>query len=205
MRAKNVVVLLSGGLDSTVCASIAKGDGSLLCCVFVNYGQPAMVQELEASSSWCLTNNVELIYVTAGIDCEQLYAGTGERGARVVPGRNGVLISLAVACASRMCPAEDKPQVWIGCSAQDEVDYPDCRPDYIRAVSDLSLATYGVSVSSPLLNFSRKAVTTLAKSLNVMVHKCWSCYEPSEGKPCGTCNSCTQMESSQSSNKSPKN
>jgi 7-cyano-7-deazaguanine synthase len=185
-----VVVLLSGGVDSAVLASIAARANRLACAVFVDYGQPAAIQERTAASRWCGLNRARLEQLRAdfpGVDT--LAIGAGASGPRIVPCRNLILISLAASVAAS-CGASE---VWYGATAADVAEYPDCRPEYAAALGRVLALDGGVTIHAPLSGMRRQDVVSLGRALGVVLSECWSCYQPAAtGEPCGTCNSCRQ-------------
>lgn len=184
-----VVVLFSGGVDSTVLATIAERSNRLAAAVFVDYGQPALSQERVAAQRWCGLNRTRLIEARAtiaGTDAA-LAIGAGQPGPRVVPCRNLIFLSIAAGAAVTLGARE----VWYGATLSDQADYPDCRPEFAAALSRV-LELDGVSVHAPLSGMRRQDVVSLGRALGVSFVNSWSCYEPIAGKPCGACNSCRQ-------------
>lgn len=187
----DVVVLLSGGVDSTVVASLAKDADRLRAAVFINYGQPALVNERDAAVMWCARNATELLVfdVDGGVLMgDTMRIGVGITGARVVPGRNALLLACAVSAAVSVGATE----VWYGAMRGDEADYPDCRESFVQGFSAMSEATYGVVVRAPFLErgLTKQGVIELGQQLGVDLAATWSCYEPDGRHPCGRCNSC---------------
>lgn len=188
---RDVVVLLSGGLDSTVLAASALKVGRLRACLSFRYGQPHMEAEMMAARKWCYENGVERVVVDVpmpGVSAA-MHTGVGAAGPRVMPGRNLVLIAHAVQYAATVGAAE----VRIGACADDAADYPDCRPDFVAAAAGLA-AVYGVRVEAPYVHLRKTDIVRIANGLGVDIAATWSCYEPrSVGfgfEPCGTCNAC---------------
>lgn len=187
---KDVMVLLSGGLDSTVLATIANRAGRLAVAAFVDYGQPAAAQEREAAQRWCGRNTSRLIELRAAFPAAiGLASGVGAPGPRVIPCRNLILISLAASSA----PEVGAREVWYGATGADQASYPDCRPEFAAALSAVLALDGGVTVRAPLAGMLRPEVRALAVALQVAVADTWSCYQAREdGMPCGECDSCRQ-------------
>jgi len=183
----DVVVLLSGGLDSTTLCHLAMKQGRLHSVVSAYYGQPAAMWEQHAAGEWAKKHGVqrEVLHLTLpGANAMDL--GAGESGPRVAPGRNLVLVAHAVAHAAAIGARE----VWIGACADDYVDYADCRGGFVRSVSDAAGA-YGVRVVAPLASHTKRGVVGLARTLGVDIAATWSCYQPGRSpEPCGTCAAC---------------
>ena len=180
---KRTLVLLSGGIDSTVVATFSLP--MLRACLFVDYGQPAGMQEERASRRWCDAFGIEWLWAKLPLDGLALRDGDGPR---IVPGRNLALISLGISFAlSRGCN-----EVRIGCNA-DDACYPDCRPEFIEAADALA-RVYGVRVLAPLVGMTKADVLTMAGRYGVNLGAAWTCYSPVDRKPCGACLACTTRE-----------
>ncbi len=190
---RDVVVLHSGGLDSTTLAQMVNDSGRLAASVFIDYGQPALEQEGRAVRRWCGLNHVRLVVSAVDIPGarESMYLGTGVPGSRVIANRNAIMLSLAAAAAVGLGARE----VWYGATAADAFDYPDCRPDFAAALSYALELACGIRVRCPFASMERAEVRALSVALQVVSDCVWSCYQPTDaGEPCGACNSCCQEE-----------
>lgn len=177
---KNVVVLLSGGLDSMVLAERARVAGTLAGCVFVDYGHPAQIPEGWKAFSYCGSKGVPLKVVHVfGLCLGDM--GT-EVGARVVANRNAVLLSAAANAAVSFFGASE---IQIGAISDDQRDYVDCRPEFFWSMTE----ALGLSVSAPLVTLSKEDVMREAVFLGLRPADSWSCYGPGP-EPCGSCPSC---------------
>ena len=111
-----------------------------------------------------------------------------------VPARNLVFLSLTLAWAEAI-GARD---IYIGVNALDYSGYPDCRPEFIAAFSDLAqLATKagagggGFTIHAPLQYLGKAEIVLEARRLGLDPAMCWSCYDPQDdGAACGLCDSC---------------
>ena len=145
---KAAVVLLSGGLDSMVCAALAREQGFDVLALTIDYGQRHRV-EIEAARRIAARLAVRHIILpidlaafggsalTADIDVPKDGVGaSGEGGIPVtyVPARNTVFLSLALAWAE----AAGARDLFIGVNALDYSGYPDCRPEFIAAFEALA-------------------------------------------------------------------
>lgn len=187
---RDVVVLLSGGLDSTVVAASALADGCLHSCVSVRYGQPNMEAEMMASRKWCDNHEVKREVIVTPMPGSEMRTGIGTPGPRVLPGRNLLMIALAVQYAA----AVGARTVRLGACKNDADDYPDCRMNFIDSIGAQTLEAYGVSVTAPLIHMPKAAIVREARRLGVDISATWSCYEPRPTgftfSPCGSCNAC---------------
>jgi 7-cyano-7-deazaguanine synthase len=189
----DVLVLFSGGLDSTTLLYEAVGAGRLGLAVWMRYPHPACAAEYRAQVA--IRRDLELRGIKVRLmelsppifGTDTMHAGVGATGPRVLPGRNLLFLSLAVNIAA----ANGLAEVQFGASDADADNYPDCRPAFVESVDAMSRA-WGVRVRAPLLGSSRADVLRRAGAAGVPLGLVWSCYEPREGAPCGECDSCTQ-------------
>lgn len=175
------IVLLSGGLDSaTVLASFVARGAECLAVGF-DYGQPH-VTELDRAEE--IAAHYGVPFERIGLPA-MLSAKTDDV---VFAGRNLVLASLAVAIAQ----ARGFDEIAIGCNASDWLRFPDCRPEFWRALEKCADA-YGVTLVSPLIYHSKQDVAEQARKLGVPIELTWSCYSPGP-EPCGECLACKTRE-----------
>ena len=201
-----IVILLSGGLDSYTAGALLKADGYRLNALSVRYGQ-RHVRELDAArrvaSALGVARHLELSVelsrvggsaLTANIDVPKDRTIDEQIPVTYVPARNTVLLSLALAWAEALGVSD----IGIGANALDYSGYPDCRPEYLRAFEALAnLATKaGVQgtrfrIHAPLLQKSKAQIIERGLSLGLDYALTHSCYDPSDdGRPCGRCDSC---------------
>lgn len=186
------LVLFSGGVDSLVLASEAVAERRLGLLLHVVYPHPAQSHERRAVAAATLEwhrlgVSAPILEAHLPLSADTLSAGVGAAGYRVVPGRNLALIALAVNLAA----ARGLRRVLLGATASDRDGYPDCRPDFVAAVSALS-APWGVEVAAPLVDCSRADVLRRGAVAGAPLGTAWSCYQPDGCAPCGRCGSCTQ-------------
>ncbi len=199
------VVLLSGGLDSMVCAALAREGGFGLLVLTVDYNQRHRV-EIEAAAliAEALGASRQIVLpldltsfggsaLTAEIDVPK--SGVGE-GIPVtyVPARNTIFLSLALGWAE----AAGARDLFIGVNALDYSGYPDCRPEFVAQFESLAntATKAGVegdrfAVHTPLLHMSKADIAREAARLGLDAGLSWSCYDPAPGGlHCGLCDSC---------------
>lgn len=177
------VVLLSGGIDSLVCAERERRAETLAGCVFVDYGHPAQIPEGWKAFAFCGSRAVPLRVVHVfGLDLGDMRSGFG---ARVVPGRNAVLLAAAANVAGSLGARE----IVIGCNAADQRDYPDCRPAFLAAMQ----GALGLKVRAPLVTQAKASIVADARRLGLTREDAWSCYGPGP-VPCGDCPCCRSAD-----------
>jgi 7-cyano-7-deazaguanine synthase len=201
------VVLLSGGLDSTTAAALARREGWELYGLTVRYGQVHALETAAArrvAVALGFVRHVELDVNLAAFGGSTL---TGDGAvpkdrpldaagipSTYVPARNTVFLSLALAW-SEVLGAD---RIVIGVNALDYSGYPDCRPEYIAAFEHLAdQATKAgvegrrVRVWAPLQHLSKADIIRLGVELGIDYAMTHSCYDPGpDGRPCGRCDSC---------------
>jgi len=198
------VVLLSGGLDSMVCAAIAREQGYSVIALTVDYNQRHRV-ELEAAKRIAAELANRHIVLPLDLrafggsaltsDIEVPKDGLAE-GIPVtyVPARNTIFLSLALGLAE----ASGARDLFIGVNALDYSGYPDCRPEFIGGFERLAnLATKaGVegdrfTIHAPLQDMSKADIAREAERLGLDAGLSHSCYDPQpDGRHCGRCDAC---------------
>ena len=201
---KQAVVLLSGGLDSMVCAALAREAGFGVLALTVDYNQRHRV-ELEAAKR--IAAELADRHIILPIDLRAFGGsaltsetavpkdGVGE-GIPVtyVPARNTIFLSLALGWAE----AAGARDLFIGVNALDYSGYPDCRPDFVEAFGKVAnLATKaGVegdpfTIHAPLQHMSKADIAAEAARLGLDARMSHSCYDPApDGRHCGLCDAC---------------
>ena len=198
------VVLLSGGLDSMVCAALAREAGFEVHALTVDYGQRHRI-ELDAART--IAAGLALRHIVLPLDLRAfggsaLTADTAvpkdgvKPGVPVtyVPARNTIFLSLALALAE----ASGARDIFIGVNALDYSGYPDCRPEYVAEFQRLAnLATRagvegdGFTIHAPLLAMSKAEIAKEAQRLGLDAGLSHSCYDPlPDGRHCGRCDAC---------------
>jgi len=198
------VVLLSGGLDSAVTAWIAKRECEELFALSFDYGQSHSVEQKSAKLLGEVLGVSKHLFFSLplhDIGGSSLF-GEGEIPAKGlskgipttwVPQRNAIFCAIAFGWAEVV--GADK--VYIGVNVIDYSGYPDCRPEFIRALCRaLNLASKrfvetgsGICLVTPIIDLTKKEIISLGLKLGVPLRLCWSCYQGGE-TPCGLCDSC---------------
>ena len=190
-----VVLILSGGLDSTTVLYKLLNEGKEVVALSFNYGQKGKY-ELKCASEVCEINNVEhhifdistildLLKWSSIVDEEK--TNVADPHDTVVPSRNTILLELATAFAiSNDCDA-----VYYGAIKGDVNDYPDTTPLFLEKINELNkVNNYKyIPIYAPLVDKEKYEVVLEAWELNVPLDKTWSCYVNAE-EPCGECFSC---------------
>jgi 7-cyano-7-deazaguanine synthase len=201
---KQAVVLLSGGLDSMVCAALAREAGFSVVALTIDYGQRHRV-ELESAKAIAAGLADRHIVVpldlrafggSALTDEIDVPKGSPDNSIPVtyVPARNTIFLSLALGLAE----ASGARDIYIGVNSLDYSGYPDCRPEFIAEFGRLAnLATKaGVegepfTIHAPLLRMSKADIAREAQQHGLDAGLSHSCYDPlPDGRHCGECDAC---------------
>ncbi|MCR5177305.1 MAG: 7-cyano-7-deazaguanine synthase QueC [Anaerovibrio sp.] len=203
---QKAVVLLSGGLDSTVCMAVAKSKGFDIYPISFNYHQRHNI-ELEGAKKVAefykvkkhliIETNMEQIGGSALTDNHiEVPEGNVDRDdvpVTYVPARNLIFLSYAMGYAEVI----GADYVFIGVNAVDYSGYPDCRPEFIEKFQvAANYATKAgtedgrhITIETPLQNLSKKEIVQLGSRLEAPLQFTHSCYKGGE-KACGVCDSC---------------
>ncbi len=211
MSRSRAVVCLSGGMDSTVCATLAARDYDSYGLHF-SYGQRTQGRELQAARDVAkavgLKDLMELdtdlfrriggsALTDSTMDVPEAVDGAmrgaaSRAGSEVpvtyVPFRNAHFLSAAVSWAEVL----GATTVFMGAVEQDSSGYPDCRPAYYEAFNDLirmGTKEGEIKVVTPLIKLRKHEIVTLGVELGAPLHVSWSCYS-GETEACGVCESC---------------
>jgi len=202
----NVVVCLSGGMDSSVCAALAVRDfgAQATAALHISYGQRTEAREQKAFRSICdrLGIRKRLVVRTpffraiggsalTDADIDVPDAGP-EIGSQVpvtyVPFRNAHFLSAAVSWAEVL----GATRIYIGAVQQDSSGYPDCRPEFYQAFNQAIAAGTKegkIRIETPLIALRKADIVRLGLELGAPFDLTWSCYSR-EDEACGSCDSC---------------
>ena len=196
------VVLLSGGMDSCVCAALAARDFDA-AAVHISYGQRTEARERKAFLDICdrlgihdrLVARNEALRAIGGsaltdekIPVPESHAIGNDIPVTYVPFRNAHFLSVAVSWAE-VLGAE---KIYIGAVEQDSSGYPDCRPAYYQAFNQVirSGTKEGrIEIVTPLIGMRKSGIVTLGLELGAPLDLTWSCYSRQD-RACGVCDSC---------------
>lgn len=205
------VVLLSGGMDSCVCAAMAiQAHGAEhVALLHAGYGQRTQQRERQAFESIADFYRVQQRLVVqldhfraiggSALTDESIAVpghqhisdspGTGEIPVTYVPFRNAHFLSIAVSWAEVM----GAHSIYIGAVAEDSSGYPDCRPEYYRVFQELirvgTRPETHIEIATPVISLKKSEIIRKGIELGAPLHLTWSCYQ-SEDVPCGRCDSC---------------
>lgn len=216
---KNVIVLLSGGLDSSTLAYFAANNTSpqiqnKIFTLTFDYGQRHKKELVSALKISKKVKAVEhkivkfdlTIFGNSSLTDTSLKVPKGRRllltaknklisgsiPSTYVPARNTIFLAFALAYAE----AVNASEIYIGVNSIDYSGYVDCRPEFIKRFQELAkvATSFGVNgnpikIKTPLINLTKAEIVRLGEKLGVDWSLTWSCYLGEE-LACGLCDSC---------------
>lgn len=198
---KDKLIIVSGGMDSITMLYDYKD--SIALGVSFNYGSNHNAREIPFAEYHCKKLGIPHITIDLGFmpkyfksslldgaDAipEGNYNDENMRST-VVPFRNGIMLSIAVGIAE----SNGLKYVMMANHSGDHAIYPDCRPEFVTAMTSAAKAgTYNdVEILSPYTNITKTEIALRGKALGVDYSKTWSCYKGGE-KHCGKCGTCRE-------------
>jgi len=200
---ENVVLIHSGGIDSTVLLYQLLKEGHKVTAISFTYGSKHNIQEAIHATSICAVADVDRMVIPLdfmpAISQSALMADGGPIPEghyesptmidTIVPFRNGIMLSIAAGYADN----NGMSSVYIGAHGGDHAVYPDCRAEYIHAMDRaVKLGTSDiVAIKAPFLGMSKADIVKLGDKLEVPFKYTWTCYK---GKyvHCGKCGACVE-------------
>ena len=200
---KDSVIIVSGGLDS-ITLLYDKAETIALAVSF-DYGQNHGAKELPFAAHHCRKLGIPHITIPLsfmhryfksslldGAEAipEGHYAEENMKST-VVPFRNGIMLAIATGIAE----SHGLKRVYIANHGGDHTIYPDCRPDFIRAMDGAATAgTFvNVRIEAPYTNITKADIVRRGTALGVDYSKTWSCYKGSDVH-CGKCGTCVERK-----------
>jgi 7-cyano-7-deazaguanine synthase len=197
------VVLMSGGMDSCVTASIASQTYQI-AALHASYGQRTEARELRSfhavADYLCVTDRLAV-----QLDHFRTIGGSSLTDPRMaireadlesreipntyVPFRNAHFLSIATSWAEVLGASK----IFIGAVWEDSSGYPDCRPEYYEAFNRVIKAgtrpSTNITIETPLIHLSKREIVQKGAEIGAPFHLTWSCYRDSD-VACGVCDSC---------------
>ncbi|MEA3187459.1 MAG: 7-cyano-7-deazaguanine synthase [Chthoniobacter sp.] len=200
---KNVVVLLSGGLDSVCALHEAARQHIVRAALSFDYGAKHNHREIPHAGHHCrklgIAHGIIRLNFVAELFKSDLLKGGGAipdghyeeatMKATVVPFRNGIMLSVAAGFAE----SRGAKGLVIAAHAGDHAIYPDCREVFMQAMSDaMRLGTYAeIELLRPFIAMTKAQIVSRGAELGVDFARTWSCYKGGEFH-CGACGTCVE-------------
>jgi 7-cyano-7-deazaguanine synthase len=204
--AERAVVLLSGGMDSCVCAALAARDYQT-AAVHVSYGQRtearerqsflAICQQLKIQDKLLVRNDALRAIGGSALTDENIAVPTTDAASHAigheipvtyVPFRNAHFLAVAISWAEVLGAGK----IFIGAVEQDSSGYPDCRPAFYEAFNQViktGTKEGAIEIVTPLIRLRKPEIVRMGLELGAPFDLTWSCYSRQD-QACGVCDSC---------------
>ena len=195
------LIILSGGMDSVTLLYDRKDDIRL--AVSFDYGSKHNAREIPLAKLHCerlgiphivipldfMTKYFHSSLLQGGEDIPEGHYADENMKSTVVPFRNGIMLSIAVGIAE----SNGLDCVLMANHGGDHTIYPDCRPEFVKAISDAAVAgTYTKTrIEGPYTNITKSDIARRGKALGIDYTETWSCYKGGEHH-CGKCGTCVE-------------
>lgn len=200
---KDAVIILSGGMDSVT--MLYDYQERIAVAISFDYGSNHNAKEIPFAQLHCRRLGIEhlvipLEFIHRYFDSSLLqgaeaipeghYAADNMKST-VVPFRNAIMLSVAVGLAE----SRHLNYVMMANHGGDHTIYPDCRPEFVKAFSDASVAgTYEkVEVWAPYTTLTKVDIAKRGKELGIDYSETWSCYKGGDVH-CGRCGTCMERK-----------
>lgn len=200
---KDSVIIVSGGMDSIT--MLYEYKDRIKLAISFDYGSNHNAREIPFAKLHC--NRLGIRHIVLSLDfMRQYFKSSLLEGAEsipegsydednmkstVVPFRNGIMLSIAIGIAE----SHHLKYVMMANHGGDHTIYPDCRPEFVHAMSDAAVAgTFvGVELWAPYTDLTKAEIAQHGKSLGVDYAETWSCYKGLEHH-CGNCGTCLERK-----------
>lgn len=198
---KDCIIIFSGGMDSTT--MLYEYKDSIAIALSFDYGSKHNAKEIAFAKLHC--EKLGIRHIVIPLDFMQKYFVSsllvgGEEipegnyddenmKSTVVPFRNGIMLAIAAGLAE----SNGLKNVMMANHGGDHAIYPDCRPEFVSAMSDaITAGTYeGLKILAPYTSITKTDIAVRGKRLGVDYALTWSCYKGGD-KHCGKCGTCTE-------------
>ncbi|MFM2477440.1 7-cyano-7-deazaguanine synthase QueC [Celerinatantimonas sp. MCCC 1A17872] len=199
---EKVVIIYSGGMDSYTVLNKALREGYDAYPLTFDYGQrhkkeidvarqvtQSLGLEHKVIDITAINQLLQGSSLTSDIDIPEGHYAEESMKSTVVPNRNMILLSLAIGYAVSIGASK----VYYGAHSGDHAIYPDCRPEFVNKMNDVSqIANYEpVEIVSPYLHQSKIEILKDGLAMGLDYSQTWTCYNGRE-KACGRCGACQE-------------
>jgi 7-cyano-7-deazaguanine synthase len=199
----DTVAIYSGGMDSFTLVTDVHYAGRLDSCLSFNYGQRHKKELLYATRHCATLFGVTHHIIDLGSlsphllgsaltdqsDMPEGHYSDESMKLTVVPNRNAIMLSIAIAYAV----SHKLDRVVFGAHAGDHTIYPDCRPEFAAAMNLVGMLAnwHKVEVEAPYLHLTKVGILEIGDHLELDYSQSWTCYKGEE-KACGKCGACQE-------------
>ena len=200
---KDSVIIVSGGMDSIT--MLYEYKDRIKLAISFDYGSNHNAREIPFAKLHC--DRLGIRHIVLSLDfMRQYFKSSLLEGAEsipegsydednmkstVVPFRNGIMLSIAIGIAE----SHHLKYVMMANHGGDHTIYPDCRPEFVHAMSDAAVAgTFvGVELWAPYTDLTKAEIACHGNSLGINYADTWSCYKGLEHH-CGNCGTCLERK-----------
>lgn len=175
-----VVVLMSGGIDSTACINFYKGIDFEVEGIFIDYGQPSRIKEYDSVLKVAKHYDISVKKLVVKTFTKPII---GE-----VLGRNAFFVFTALMDLKKTCGT-------ICLGIHKGTQYYDCSNKFVNQIQQL-LDEYShntIKLGTPVIGFNKKEIIDYCIQNNVPIELTYSC-ELGKKQPCGECLTCKDLE-----------
>ena len=200
---KDSVLIYSGGVDSTT--MLYEFRDRIAVALSFHYGSNHNDKELAFARLHCERLGIKHIVISLDFIGKMFHSSLLEGADKipegnyddenmrstVVPFRNGIMLSVAAGLAE----SEGLRYVMMANHAGDHAIYPDCRPGFVKAMSEaIQNGTYeGIEIDAPYTGLTKADIARRGKNLGINYAETWSCYKGGEHH-CGKCGTCQERK-----------
>lgn len=194
------VTILSGGMDSVTLLHHLNSTKIDQIALHVDYGQRHK-KEVVFAREHCAQLNIPLVEIPLHLPFNSVaLMGNGDipdghyaeesMKKTIVPNRNALMLSLAWGLAVNT----ESHYVAYAAHTGDHFIYPDCRPEFVKALNEafqLGSGTRAISIITPFIEDDKTEVVRVGAELGVDFARTWSCYK-GRALHCGKCGTCNE-------------
>ena len=198
---KDSIIILSGGMDSSTL--LYDQQQRIALAISYDYGSNHNAKEIPFAQWHCKQLGIEHIVIPLDFMSRYFQSSLLNGGdaipegqydeenmkSTVVPFRNGIMLAIAAGIAE----SRGLQYVMMANHGGDHTIYPDCRPEFVKAMSEATKAgTFpGIEILAPYTNITKSDIARRGNELGIDFSKTWSCYKGGE-KHCGKCGTCVE-------------
>ena len=190
-KERKVLVLFSGGLDSSVVVALYANLGYDVDILYVDYGNINAITEKAKVQALC--NKFSIYPSHIHVINQNLFWSKGgcidkDTQSTYVEMRNLIFISLATSMAESL----DIDLVATG-FIKAPAPYKDASEEFLFDINEVTSNSAGISITAPLMLLDKQGVYRLGKKLGINLKDTFSCNKSSNSKPCGVCPDCLDI------------
>lgn len=195
------ILIVSGGMDSVT--MLYEFRDRIALGLSFDYGSNHNAREIPFAKMHC--KRLDIPHVTIPLDFMSRYFKSSllegadaipegdyddaNMQSTVVPFRNGIMLSIAAG----MAESRNLKYVMMANHGGDHTIYPDCRPEFVAAMSEATrTGTYpGVQILAPYTSITKTGIARRGKAMGIDYTETWSCYKGGDHH-CGRCGTCRE-------------